>query len=35
MPHVKRRWQRLTMRGEVHDALIARVGGALDYEVRW
>jgi hypothetical protein len=27
--------QRLTMRGEVYDALIARVGDALDYEVRW
>ena len=27
--------QRLTMRGEVYDALIARVNGALDYEVRW
>ena len=23
------------MRGEVYDALIARVNGALDYEVRW
>jgi hypothetical protein len=27
--------QRLTMRGEVYDALIERVGGALDYGVRW
>ena len=27
--------QRLTMRGDVYDALIARVGSALDYEVRW
>ena len=27
--------QRLTMRGEVYDALIARVGDALDYDVRW
>ena len=29
------RRQRLTMRGEVYDALIARVNGALDYDVRW
>jgi len=27
--------QQLTMRGEVYDALVARVGGALDYDVRW
>jgi hypothetical protein len=27
--------QRLTMRGEIYDALIERVGGALDYDVRW
>jgi hypothetical protein len=27
--------QRLTMRGAVYDALIARVNGALDYDVRW
>ena len=27
--------QRLTMRGEVYDALIERVGGVLDYDVRW
>ena len=27
--------QRLTMRGEVYDALIARVNGALDYDRRW
>jgi hypothetical protein len=27
--------QRLTMRGEVYDALVARVNGALDYDVRW
>jgi hypothetical protein len=27
--------QRLTMRGEVYDPLVARVGGALDYDVRW
>ncbi len=27
--------QRLTMRGEVYDALVARVGDALDYDVRW
>ncbi len=27
--------QRLTMRGEVYDALTARVNGALDYDVRW
>jgi hypothetical protein len=30
--HSKRR---LTMRGEVYDALIARLGDALDYDVRW
>jgi hypothetical protein len=23
------------MRGEIYDALIERVGGALDYDVRW
>ena len=27
--------QRLTMRGEVYDALAARVNGVLDYDVRW
>ena len=27
--------QRLTMRGEVYDALAERVGSALDYDVRW
>ena len=27
--------QRLTMRGEVYDALTEQVNGALDYEVRW
>jgi hypothetical protein len=27
--------QRLTMRGEVYDALTERVNGALDYDVRW
>jgi hypothetical protein len=27
--------QRLTMRGEVYDALIARVNGVLDHDVRW
>src|SRR5262249_2553084 len=27
--------QRLTMCGEVYDALVERVNGALDYEVRW
>ena len=27
--------QRLTMRGEIYDALIARVNGALDYDRRW
>ena len=32
---VEQHRQRLTMRGEVYDALIARVGDALDYEVRW
>ncbi len=29
------REQRLTMRSDVYDALVARVGGALDYDVRW
>ena len=32
---VERCRQRLTMRGEVYDALIAGVDGALDYDVRW
>jgi hypothetical protein len=32
---VEQRRQRLTMRGEVYDALIARVNGVLDYDVRW
>ena len=32
---VEQRRQRLTMRSEAYDALIARVGGALDYDVRW
>ena len=32
---VEYRRQRLTMRGEVYDALTARVNGALDYDVRW
>jgi hypothetical protein len=32
---VEQHRQRLTMRGEVYDALIARVGDALDYDVRW
>ena len=27
--------QRLTMRREIYDTLIARVNGALDYDVRW
>jgi hypothetical protein len=27
--------QQLTMRGEVYAALVARVGSALDYDVRW
>jgi hypothetical protein len=27
--------RRLTMRREVYDRLITRVGGALDYDVRW
>jgi hypothetical protein len=27
--------QRPTMPGEVYDALVARVGGALDYDLRW
>ncbi len=29
------REQRLTMRSEVYDTLVARVGDALDYDVRW
>jgi len=33
--NVEQRTQRLTMRGEVYAALAARVGGALDYDVRW
>jgi len=32
---VEYRRQRLTMRGEVYDALAVRVGDALDYDVRW
>jgi hypothetical protein len=32
---VEYRRQRLTMRGEVYDTLAERVGGALDYDVRW
>lgn len=32
---VERSTQRLTMRGEIYEALAARVGGALDYEIRW
>jgi hypothetical protein len=32
---VEQQRQRLTMGGEVYDALIARVNGALDYDVRW
>ena len=32
---VEHRRQRLTMSGEVYDALIERVGGALDYDRRW
>jgi hypothetical protein len=27
--------QRLTMRAEVYEALVERVGSALDYDVRW
>jgi len=27
--------QRLTMRGEVYAALAARIGSALDYDIRW
>lgn len=27
--------QRLTMRSEVYEILAERVGGALDYEIRW
>jgi hypothetical protein len=33
--HVEQRGQRLTMRGEVYEALAERVGSALDYDVRW
>ena len=29
------REQRLTMRSEVYDTLVARVGDALDYDIRW
>lgn len=32
---IEYRRQRLTMCGEVYDALAARVGDTLDYEVRW
>jgi len=32
---VEQRRQRLTMRGDVYDALVERVNGALDYDVRW
>jgi hypothetical protein len=32
---VEQHRQRLTMRGEVYDALTERVNGALDYDVRW
>ena len=32
---VEQRRQRLTMRGEVYEALTERVGGALDYDVHW
>jgi hypothetical protein len=32
---VEQHRQRLTMRGEIYDALAARVNGALDYDVRW
>jgi hypothetical protein len=32
---VEQHRQRLTMRGEVYDALTARVNGALDDDVRW
>ena len=27
--------QRLSMRSEVYEMLVERVGGALDYEIRW
>ena len=33
--HVEQRGQRLTMRGEVYEALAERVGSALDYDLRW
>ena len=32
---VEHRRQRLTMRGDVYDALTERVNSALDYDVRW
>jgi hypothetical protein len=32
---VEHRRQRLTMRGDVYDALTEQVNGALDYDVRW
>src|SRR5262249_12880405 len=32
---VEQRHQRLTMSGEVYEALAERVGSALDYDVRW
>src|SRR3989442_978248 len=32
---VERSTQRLTMRGEVYEVLAERVGGTLDYDVRW
>jgi hypothetical protein len=31
----EQRRQRLTLRGDVYDALVERVNGALDYDVRW
>jgi hypothetical protein len=32
---VEQHQQRLTMRSEVYEVLAARVGGTLDYDVRW
>jgi hypothetical protein len=32
---VEQHTQQLTMRDEVYNALVERVGGALDYDVRW
>ncbi len=34
-PSVEPNLQRLTMRAEVYEALVERVGSTLDYNVRW